>query len=147
MGRYRLAVLATATLAAGCTGESSTDPFDGPESAVVSSVSDGDTLVLAGGRRVRLVQIDAPERDECFHDASTRALRRLAPPGSRVLLRADPLLDDRDDFGRLLRYVHVGSTNVNVRLVADGASVPYFFRGDRGVHADRLLTAARGCAA
>ena len=74
------------------------------------SVVDGDTIRLTDGRRVRLVQIDAPELgdSECYARRGDRALARLAPPGTRVRLEADPALDDHDRFGRLLRYVFVG---------------------------------------
>lgn len=134
--------LAAGAGAAGCSDERPA-PLAVPAAAVVSSVTDGDTLRLTDGRRVRLVQIDAPEQGECFHRSATRALRRLAPPGTRVTLAADPRLDRVDDYGRLLRYVRAGGSDVNLALVEEGAAVPYFFRGDRGRYAERLLTAAR----
>ena len=103
---------------------------------------DGDTLVLAGGARVRLLQVDAPESGrECYATSARRELSRLAPPGTRVALETDARLDEIDRFGRLLRYVRVGATNVNVELVRNGAATPYFFRGDRGRYAARLLVA------
>lgn len=67
----------------------------------------------------------------------------LTPPGSRVVLEADPALDAVDRYGRLLRYVLRGGRNVNVELVRRGAAAPYFYRGARGRHSDRLLAAAR----
>jgi endonuclease YncB( thermonuclease family) len=93
---------------------------------------------------VRLVQIDAPElfSAECYGRAARTALLRLAPPGSRVELEADPSLDQVDRFGRLLRYVRRGSTNVNVALVRMGAAAPWFYGGDRGAYATRLLAEA-----
>jgi micrococcal nuclease len=110
--------------------------------AVVERVVDGDTLVLRGGDRVRLVQIDSPEAgEECYADAATLELRRLAPSGTRVTLERDPRLDDVDRFDRLLRYVHVGPRNVNAVLVRRGAATPYFFDGDRGRYATELLRA------
>ncbi len=57
-------------------------------------------------------------------------------------LVGDPALDDRDRYGRLLRYVFVGDTDVNVALVRRGAASPYFYRGERGRHAETLLDAA-----
>ena len=115
------------------------------EEARVASVTDGDTLRLRDGRRVRLVQIDAPEeRAECYGREATRALEVLAPRGARIVLERDPALDDADDGGRLLRYVERGGVNVNLRLVADGAAAPYFFRNARGRYAKELLAAAEG---
>lgn len=129
-------------LAAGCDEQAAVAPATSG-TAVVSAVVDGDTLRLRDGRRVRLVQIDAPEQGECFFAGATRALRRLAPPGSRVTLSADPRLDATDDYGRLLRYVRARGVDVNLALVERGAAVPYFFRGGRGRFADDLLAAAR----
>jgi len=112
--------------------------------AVVASVTDGDTLRLTNGQRVRLVQIDAPElfSAECYGRAARTALLRLAPPGSRVELEADPSLDQVDRFGRLLRYVRRGTANLNVTLVRMGAAAPWFYEGDRGRYATRLLAEA-----
>ena len=69
----------------------------------------------------------------------------VAPrPGHTILLARDPALDDRDEHGRLLRYVldEDRLVNVNVELVRDGAAAPYFFRGARGAFATELLAAA-----
>ena len=112
--------------------------------AVVASAYDGDTVTLGSGQRVRLLQIDTPElgSGECYSRAARTALVRLVPLGSPVSLEADPPLDLVDRYGRLLRYVWRGSTNVNLELVRDGAAAPYFYRGQRGRYAGRLLAAA-----
>ncbi len=65
----------------------------------------------------------------------------MARPGLQVDLEPDPDLDHEDRFGRLLRYVHLAETNVNVELVRRGAATPYFFGGDEGRYADELLDA------
>ena len=111
----------------------------------VAEVVDGDTVRLADGSRVRLVQIDAPELGgrECHAGASSRALRALLPAGTRVTVVADPALEGRDRFGRELRYVYRGPENVNVTLVRRGAAAPWFFEGRRGRFAAELLAAAR----
>ncbi len=56
-------------------------------------------------------------------------------------LEADPALDDRDRFGRELRYVFVGDANLNQVLVRDGAAGVWFFDGDMGRYATELLAA------
>ena len=107
-------------------------------------MSDGDTLRLTDGRRVRIVQIDAPELEtDCYGQAARRALLRLAPPGTRVTLERDPALDAVDRYARLLRCVAVGRSDVGLALVAEGAAEPYFFRNDRGRQAAELLRAAK----
>jgi micrococcal nuclease len=129
-------------LAAGCDDGDTPSATARGESGVVARVNDGDTLTLSGGARVRLVQIDAPElTTDCYGRAAQRALAALAPEGKRVSLVRDPALDDRDTYGRLLRYVVVGDTDVNLELVRRGAASPYFFRNERGEHAAELLDA------
>jgi endonuclease YncB( thermonuclease family) len=135
-----LACAAVAISLAGCGG---TDDAPAGE-ATVASVADGDTLRLTDGRRVRLVQIDAPELDagECYARRAAETLAELAPPGTHIRLESDPALDERDRFGRLLRYVFVGSENVNLRLVEEGAASAWFFHRERGRYADEFLSAA-----
>ena len=114
-------------------------------SGIVASVADGDTIRLADNRRVRLVQIDAPERPpgECYAERAAGALIRLAPVGNEVTLRLDPALDRKDEHGRFLAYVFNGKRNLNLALVQQGAAAPYFFRGKRGRYAAELMDAAR----
>ncbi|MBA2298005.1 MAG: thermonuclease family protein [Actinobacteria bacterium] len=114
-----------------------------PESGRVGRISDGDTLRLEDGRRIRLVQIDAPERrGECYGNAATEVLARLAPVGSTIELERDPVLDDLDRNQRLLRYVRVDGLDLNLELVRLGTAAPYFYRGARGERAEALLVAA-----
>jgi micrococcal nuclease len=61
------------------------------------------------------------------------------PVGSVVVLEADPTLDAVDRYGRLLRYLRRGATNVNIAMVQSGAAAPYFYRGERGRYAEELL--------
>lgn len=112
---------------------------------VVGSVYDGDTLTLTDGRRVRLLQIDTPElgSGECYSRVARTVLRGLTPVGSRVVLEADARLDRVDRYGRLLRYVKRAGLNVNMEIVRLGAAAPYFYRGERGRYASRLLDTAR----
>jgi endonuclease YncB( thermonuclease family) len=109
----------------------------------IDHVSDGDTVVLRNGQRVRLVQIDTPEvffGAECYGRAASLRTKTLLPPGIRVRLLPEPVSDRIDRYGRLLRYVVRArdGVNVNVRLVAVGAAAPYFYQRERGRYA-RLL--------
>jgi micrococcal nuclease len=138
-------LLLVAVLAAGCqtdAGTGTTAPPTGSTTAVVEWVNDGDTLTLTSGAKVRLVQIDAPELEtDCYGRPALKALIALAPKGTHVRLVRDPVLDDRDRYGRLLRYVFADNRNVNVTLVREGAASPYFFRNERGRYAEELLDA------
>ena len=117
--------------------------------ARIRYVIDGDTVVLANGQHVRLVQIDAPEvqERECYGAQARALLRRLVPPGTTVRVEADPRLDHVDRYGRLLRYVFRGPTNLNLELVREGAATVWFYRHARGRYAGALLVAARGARA
>jgi micrococcal nuclease len=142
MTRVALLAIFAVALLAGCdAGE--TTPAPPPGSATIARVADGDSLVLEGGERVRLLQIDAPELGggECHGREATRELGRLLEPGDRVRLELDPELDDRDRHGRMLRYVHTDDDHVNVELVRRGAAAPFFLRDERGRYADDLLAA------
>lgn len=143
------AVVAIVLCATACEPEAGSAPAEvDVDSGVVARVGDGDSLTLVDGRKVRLLQIDAPElQTDCYGRAALRELGRLAEPGTRIRLVSDPGLDSSDRYGRPLRYVFVGSRNVNVELVRRGAASPYFFRSERGRYAKALLTAvetARG---
>jgi micrococcal nuclease len=132
-----------ALAAAGCAGNGAAGA-EGAAEVTVAFVVDGDTIELENGEQVRLVQIDAPEAgDECYGLEAGEALHRLVPDGETVHLEGDPALDDTDRFGRLLRYVHRGGTNVNLALVERGAASVWFVDGDRGRYADELMQAAR----
>jgi micrococcal nuclease len=139
------AVALLALALTGCGGDSGEEvparPA-GPPVVVVSEVVDGDTIRLANGDRIRLVQIDAPELRlrECYAKEAKVALERLLRAGE-VRLELDPDLDQRDRFGRRLAYVHVGETNVNLALVGRGAAAVWFHEGAQGRYAERLLLA------
>lgn len=99
---------------------------------LVVHVVDGDTLDLADGRRVRLAGIDTPEAGECGHDRASRVLSRLVV-GKRVTLgRTD---EDRDRYGRLLRYVDVDGVDAGLVLLRRGLAVArYDSRDGYGFH-------------
>ncbi|WP_226962376.1 MULTISPECIES: thermonuclease family protein [unclassified Streptomyces] len=99
-----------------------------PAGGVVLRIIDGDTLEVRGdGRilpkdtvsRVRLLQIDTPERGACFADEATARTTALLPPGSRFRAERDVELTDRHH--RHLLYVwNERGTFVNESLVRGG---------------------------
>jgi endonuclease YncB( thermonuclease family) len=110
-------------IAAGAGETCATDRIDAR--GEVRSVADGDTLVLADGRRIRLVGLNAPElgRDdrpaEPFATAARRALEDLAGPGRRIGLRFDA--EREDPHGRTLAHVFLDDgTNVQRELLSRG---------------------------
>ncbi|MEZ5373880.1 MAG: lamin tail domain-containing protein [Microthrixaceae bacterium] len=99
---------------------------DRPESAEVATVievTDGDTLrvrVDGAEERVRLIGIDTPERGECLADRARQRVVQLVASGEVGL---EPDTTDRDQYGRLLRYVHAGDAFVNETLVSEGLAI------------------------
>ena len=102
----------------------------------VASVIDGDTLTVyygVGGKKekVRLLGIDTPEaspvsKAECYSAQATAQLKKLAF-NNFVLLKKDKLQkDDKDKYGRQLRYVMLfDNTSVNEEMVKGGYAKAY----------------------
>jgi micrococcal nuclease len=105
----------------------------GPAEATVVRIVDGDTLVVTGGVRIRLIGINTPESVdprrpvECFGKEASAALGRLVPPGTPVRLSYD--VERTDDFGRTLAYLYRSSDGlfVNAALVEQGFAQPMTF--------------------
>jgi endonuclease YncB( thermonuclease family) len=113
--------------------------------AKIISIYDGDTVTLSNQNKIRLLQIDTPELRplECYGNESRQALIKILSRPGKLVLRGDQNLDDKDSYGRLLRYIYVGKINVNLRMVKIGAAAPYFYRGERGRYAEKLYKAAK----
>lgn len=101
----------------------------------VVRVIDGDTLVLDGDRRVRLLDINTPEmnygtgKPEPYAQAATDALRRMVF-GQYVTVQTGHKA--KDGYGRWLGHVFLptargGSAWVNGTLVRDGYAHVYTF--------------------
>lgn len=114
----------------------------------VIRIHDGDTLSIATGEKVRFLQIDTPEISpaECYGAEARKALLVIIG-NSPITLESDSVSDDKDQYGRILRYVKVGKTNVNLKLVEIGAATPYFFKGEKGKYSKELLEAAQNAKA
>ena len=111
----------------------------------VSKIYDGDTITMSNGEKVRLLQIDTPELSpaECYGQEARSALVSLLNTPGQLSLKTDPKLDKVDRYGRLLRYVFIGKTNINLKLVEIGAATPYFYKGDKGQYSAQILKAAQ----
>ncbi|HWM73994.1 MAG TPA: thermonuclease family protein [Nocardioides sp.] len=109
-----------------------TEPEDQPRTYVVSRIVDGDTLELGNGETVRLVGIDAPETGACGHERAADDLARLVLDKAVLLGESD---EDRDRYGRLLRYIDIGSQDAGLRLIKNGVAIArYDSRDGYGFH-------------
>jgi micrococcal nuclease len=109
------------------------------QNTIVSRVVDGDTIkVLIQGKEdtVRLIGIDAPETMDpdkpiqCFgKEASNVAKKVLA--GKTIILESDSTQGDRDEYGRLLRYVFLqDGTNFDEFMIDKGFAREYTFKNN-----------------
>lgn len=98
--------------------------------ATVVHIIDGDTIdVNLNGEivRVRYIGIDAPELNEpCGPEASAANAFLVAQQTVRLVKD----VSEQDSFGRLLRYVYVGSRFVNAELVKQGLAEPVRYPPD-----------------
>ena len=99
--------------------------------AQVLKVVDGDTIDVQLGNvteRLRFIGIDTPESGVCYFSEATNRLKTLVT-GQTVLLEADSTQDDRDVYGRLLRYVWLpDGTLTNYVMVREGYAFEYTYR-------------------
>ncbi|MCK5806576.1 MAG: thermonuclease family protein [Lentisphaeria bacterium] len=104
-------------LVAGC----GTPERCGPSEATVLRAIDGDTIELQDGTRVRYLMIDTPEitggKNECYGEEARTANAALVE-GKRIRLAYD--VECTDNYDRLLAYVSISGTEINLRMVERG---------------------------
>jgi micrococcal nuclease len=112
----------------------------------VTLVVDGDTVDCADGARVRLLMIDAPERDQGPYGAmAARALRQLVPVGTHATLELD--VQPRDRYGRLLAYLYTRDGRMaNEEMVRAGYALLYTYPPNVR-HVERMRAAQQGAKA
>lgn len=106
-------LLLATPVAAGCLPPPVTPPL------AVRYVIDGDTLILADGRHVRLIGINTPETakrgqpgEPLAQQAKQALTALLAAHGNQVRLTYGP--DRKDRYGRTLAYVYTGDKPLDV---------------------------------
>ena len=98
----------------------------------MARVVDGDTIELGNGQVVRIVGIDTPEQGQCGYVAATENIERLVL-GKQVPLTVSD--EDTDRYGRLLRYVNVGTMDAGLRQIKGGFAIArYDSRDGYGFH-------------
>lgn len=114
------------------------------ETFLVKRVIDGDTFELENKERVRMLGIDTPEkfqsnkldRDVERSGQDKKTIQRLGAlasdytksliDGKQVVLIPEPNYEDKDKYGRLLRYVYLeDGTFINKKIVEEGYANAY----------------------
>jgi micrococcal nuclease len=122
------------------------------ETAKVSRVVDGDTikvLIQDKEETVRLIGIDSPEvLDErktiqCFgKEASNKAKEILND--KIILLASDSTQGNRDEYGRLLRYVFLqDGINFNKLMISEGYAREYTFKNNPYKYQSQFIQAEK----
>jgi micrococcal nuclease len=83
----------------------------------VTRIIDGDTFQVASGDTVRLICVDTPEIGSTGSEEASSFLGSLIL-NKEVKLENDT--DDKDAYGRLLRYVYLDDLFVNKEIVSQG---------------------------
>ena len=121
-----LLIVATISLVACNPTKESPTSIPPNEETIVTRVVDGDTVtVLLNGKMeyIRIIGIDAPEKDECFSLQATEKMRDLVE-GKRAVLESK-IEEDRDQYDRLLRYLSVDEIDIGAQMLFDGFARNY----------------------
>jgi micrococcal nuclease len=103
----------------------------------VMRVIDGDTFIMTGGRHLRLLCLDTPEKGEPYAD------RAAAFADSLLLNKAVKIETGKtaeDKYGRTLAYLYLGSNLYNEMLLRAGLARIYFFEKNQR-YSKELLSA------
>jgi len=92
-------------------------------SRLVTKIIDGDTFLIEGGYSVRILGIDADERDHRCYEAAKNRLEELI---LNKEVRLEKGKEDLDQYCRYLRYVFLDDKNISLELVKEGLVVARF---------------------
>jgi len=98
------------------------------ETALVTRIVDGDTVVINDDEKVRLLGIDTPERGQILYKEASERLKGLIQNKNVFLEKGK---EDKDKYGRLLRYIIIDNENINVLMVREGYASAYIFETDQ----------------
>jgi len=117
----------------------------------VERVIDGDTFVIMGGERVRLIGVDTPEMRGGPEPLAVEATEFTKKMIENKCVHLELDMDERDQYGRILAYVYIDGTSLNEELLKQGlarlATFPPNVRYvDRFIQAQNIAQANKlGC--
>jgi len=92
-------------------------------SKLATKIIDGDTFIIEGGYSVRILGIDADERDHPCYDMAKDRLEELI---LNKEVKLEKGIEDKDQWCRYLRYVFLDNKNIGLELVKEGLAVARF---------------------
>lgn len=107
-----------------------------PAEALVTKIIDGDTIVVEGGYHVRILSIDADEKNHPCYEAASKRLEELVL-NKKVILEKD--ISDVDQYKRCLRYIFWDKQNIGLELVKEGLVIARFYEPDVKYKAEIVL--------
>lgn len=93
------------------------------EKATVFGIVDGDTFQTEAGDRIRLIGVDAPEKNHCYYDEAKEYLSTLLI-NKTIRMERDEI--NTDQYGRKLRYVYHNNELINESLIRNGYAFASF---------------------
>ncbi len=96
-------------------------------SNVVPEVTDGDTIKLQSGEKVRLIGINTPESGQYYYSEAKNKLKEFVE-GKTIKLEKD--ISNTDVHDRLLRYIYVDNLFVNLEMIKLGYAEAYKYPPD-----------------
>jgi len=112
----------------------------GSETVHIDRIIDGDT-VESNSTSIRLLGINAPERGEYLYDGAKEFLE------DKILNQTVYLKYGKeryDKYNRILAYIFLNNTNINIKLVENGYA-NYYFYGGKDEYSNELLGAWEIC--
>jgi len=106
------------------------------ENGTVVKVIDGDTIEVYENKKiekVRLIGVNTPEtvdprKDvQCYGFEASMFLKKELS-GQQIILEADNTQQEKDSFGRILRYVYLKGTNINKKIIEEGYGFEYTYK-------------------
>ena len=118
---------------------------DEDKNVMVTRVIDGDTIEIESGAHVRYIGMNTPETVDprkpiqCFGAEASAKNKEFV---EKKYVRLEKDVSETDRYGRLLRYVFVGDTMINLLLVKEGYATAATFPPDVKYY-QRFLDAER----
>ena len=110
------------------------------EPAFVDRVIDGDTIE-SNKTSIRLLGINSPERREFYYDEARDFLESMIF-NQTVYLKYGK--EKYDKYNRILAYIFLNNTNINIKMVENGYANYYFYEG-KDEYSEELIGAWENC--